>query len=90
MVTETPGTKTELNEKSDLSPTIKSEDEKLPEKLEQQQASPPVQGEIVGDRHLSVDKHGMKLHPQPTNDPLDPLNWSKTRKHSILAVVMAL
>ena len=56
----------------------------------------PVRGHIVQDgagdrmRHQSVDKHGMRLHPQPTNDTLDPLNWSKTKKHSILAIVMAL
>ncbi|KAI6855169.1 hypothetical protein D0864_11734 [Hortaea werneckii] len=33
---------------------------------------------------------GMSLHPQPTTDPLDPLNWSPVRKHSVLAIVMAL
>ncbi|KAF2089930.1 putative MFS transporter [Saccharata proteae CBS 121410] len=37
-----------------------------------------------------VLKDGMKLHPQPTSDPLDPLNWSSARKNSILAIVMAL
>ena len=37
-----------------------------------------------------LDKHGIRLHPQPTTDPLDPLNWSKARKHSMLAIVMAL
>ncbi|KAF1991444.1 MFS transporter [Aulographum hederae CBS 113979] len=35
-------------------------------------------------------KDGFKLHPQPTSDPLDPLNWSSGRKHGILAIVMAL
>ncbi|SPN99075.1 related to MFS transporter [Cephalotrichum gorgonifer] len=29
-----------------------------------------------------------KLHPQPTADSLDPLNWSKARKHVILGIVM--
>ncbi|KAL4802135.1 MFS transporter [Aspergillus unguis] len=28
------------------------------------------------------------VHPQPTSDPLDPLNWSKLEKHTILAIVM--
>lgn len=27
-------------------------------------------------------------HPQATSDPLDPLNWSSFRKHTILAIVM--
>lgn len=35
-----------------------------------------------------VTKDGMRMHPQPTTDPLDPLNWSGVRKHSILAIVM--
>lgn len=29
-----------------------------------------------------------KLHPQPTGDTLDPLNWSTTTKHIILGIVM--
>ncbi|KAL9117667.1 MAG: hypothetical protein Q9187_005796 [Circinaria calcarea] len=33
-------------------------------------------------------KDGLKLHPQPTADPLDPLNWPTWRKHVILAIVM--
>lgn len=49
----------------------------------------------VDHDHAVVDitpvvKDGMKLHPQPTSDPLDPLNWSSARKNSILAIVMAL
>lgn len=40
--------------------------------------------------HGVVLKHGMKLHPQPTSDPLDPLNWSTARKNSILVILMAL
>lgn len=35
-----------------------------------------------------VTKNGMRLHPQPTSDPLDPLNWSSFKKHLILAIVM--
>ena len=37
---------------------------------------------------FAVQKDGLKVHPQPTSDPLDPLNWSKTKKHTILAIVM--
>lgn len=36
----------------------------------------------------AITKGGLKLHPQPTRDPLDPLNWSTWRKHVILAIVM--
>lgn len=35
-----------------------------------------------------VTRDGVRLHPQPTADPLDPLNWSSFQKHSILAIVM--
>lgn len=36
----------------------------------------------------AITKDGLKLHPQPTGDLLDPLNWSLCRKHIILAIVM--
>ncbi|KAJ5219446.1 Major facilitator superfamily domain general substrate transporter [Penicillium cinerascens] len=36
----------------------------------------------------AVDKNGIRLHPQPTSDPLDPLNWSSLQKHGILSIVM--
>ncbi|KAJ5139870.1 Major facilitator superfamily domain general substrate transporter, partial [Penicillium atrosanguineum] len=36
----------------------------------------------------TVDKNGIRLHPQPTSDPLDPLNWSSLQKHGILSIVM--
>ena len=38
----------------------------------------------------ALTRNGEKLHPQPTSDPLDPLLWTSFRKHSILAIVMAL
>ncbi|KAI4244775.1 MAG: hypothetical protein LQ352_006719 [Teloschistes flavicans] len=37
-----------------------------------------------------ISKDGMRVHPQPTADPLDPLNWSSFKKHTILAIVMYL
>jgi hypothetical protein len=37
-----------------------------------------------------VRKDGAILHPQPTADPLDPLNWSWARKHIILGIVIYL
>ena len=39
---------------------------------------------------VAVVKDGIKTHPQPTADPLDPLNWSWAKKHTILAIVMYL
>lgn len=36
----------------------------------------------------AVTKDGLKVHPQPTTDPLDPLNWSRWRKGCILSIVM--
>jgi len=46
----------------------------------------PVEGAQVAC--YAVDKNGIKLHPQPTSDPLDPLNWSNFQKHTILSAVM--
>lgn len=37
-----------------------------------------------------LSTHGVQLHPQPTTDPLDPLNWTSLRKHCILGIVMGL
>jgi hypothetical protein len=45
-----------------------------------------------GDTHLVCNARGTadgsKVHPQPTTDPLDPLNWPTMQKHVILAIVM--
>ncbi len=38
----------------------------------------------------AVTKDGIKIHPQPTTDPLDPLNWSPWRKNTILSIVMMM
>ncbi|KAL8705100.1 MAG: hypothetical protein Q9201_001783 [Fulgogasparrea decipioides] len=51
----------------------------------------PSTGWETGQVHdIGISKDGMKVHPQPTADPLDPLNWSSFRKHTILAIVMYL
>ena len=47
-------------------------------------------GNEASTHDIAVVKDGMKLHPQPTADPLDPLNWSSAKKHTILAIVMYL
>jgi hypothetical protein len=38
--------------------------------------------------HTAVGQNGIRLHPQPTADSLDPLNWSRLQKHTILSIVM--
>ncbi|KAF7320698.1 MFS general substrate transporter [Mycena chlorophos] len=35
---------------------------------------------------LKLDKHGLPLIPQPSDDPEDPLNWSPSQKYLIVAV----
>lgn len=42
------------------------------------------------EHHINVSRDGVILHPQPTADVLDPLNWSAYKKKSILAIVMYL
>ena len=37
---------------------------------------------------VAVVKDGVPVHPQPTGDPLDPLNWATWQKHVILGIVM--
>ncbi|KAI9832279.1 MAG: hypothetical protein M1819_004457 [Sarea resinae] len=69
----------ESNEKSRPPAGAKMEDEE-PSGLEDKEA-----GEVL---ETGLTKDGMMLHPQPTADPLDPLNWSSFRKHSILGIVM--
>jgi len=53
------------------------------EKAEGPVAPPPMTDNII-------TKDGFELHPQPTSDPLDPLNWSRFQKHSVLAIVMLM
>lgn len=47
-------------------------------------------GNVPHVEHHIVSKNGVVLHPQPTADALDPLNWSAYKKNSILAIVMYL
>ncbi|KAL8934248.1 MAG: hypothetical protein Q9216_006001 [Gyalolechia sp. 2 TL-2023] len=50
----------------------------------------PVDTEVGHLGEVGVVKDGLRVHPQPTADPLDPLNWSTWKKHAILAIVMYL
>lgn len=69
-----------MDEKKDGAPVNPNLlDEKVPI------GSKPGQHEEIG-----VSKDGMRVHPQPTADPLDPLNWSSLKKHTVLAIVMYL
>ncbi|KAK5077894.1 hypothetical protein LTR51_000076 [Lithohypha guttulata] len=43
------------------------------------------QGQAVAQ--TTILSHGLPVFPQPTADPLDPLNWSSVHKNSILAIV---
>jgi hypothetical protein len=40
------------------------------------------------DSNNTVEGDGVKIHPQPTTDFRDPLNWSSGQKHTILGIVM--
>lgn len=43
----------------------------------------------VGEPDLGTSRRdAVSTHPQPTQDPLDPLNWTWRRKHAILSIVM--
>ncbi|GIJ99781.1 hypothetical protein Aspvir_003784 [Aspergillus viridinutans] len=48
--------------------------------------SAPIELGLIGE--TTIEQNGIKIHPQPTSDPLDPLNWSRLEKHTILGVVM--
>ena len=70
----------DINEKQELQNTPKSPTKDIEVKLEQG---------TLGEDH-AITRDGYKLHPQPTSDPLDPLNFSKLQKNSVLAIVMFL
>lgn len=46
--------------------------------------------EVGQSSEIGIFKEGLRVHPEPTADPLDPLNWPRWRKHGILAIVMYL
>ena len=49
-----------------------------------------MNSELVEKEGLKGGQHGrVVLIPQPSDDPLDPLNWSPARKLVVLAVVVA-
>jgi hypothetical protein len=47
-----------------------------------------IQQELSESDLQSSSTNGILRHPQPTQDPLDPLNWAIWNKHCILGIVM--
>jgi hypothetical protein len=80
----------EMNEKGAIAPTPDRDVESSPPqaadikaRLESSSIAPPP----VGVEKI-ITKNGLRLHPQPTSDALDPLNWTSFQKHGILAIIM--
>ena len=61
-----------------------------PTVVEDMQEKENIKDDIIQGQtyDFAVEKDGVKTHPQPTSDPLDPLNWSSLKKHGILSIVM--
>ncbi|KAL8765451.1 MAG: hypothetical protein Q9209_007478 [Squamulea sp. 1 TL-2023] len=49
-----------------------------------------INAELGQSSDIGIFKEGLRVFPEPTTDPLDPLNWPRWRKHTILAIVMYL
>ena len=75
----------DMNEKQERQASLDNLPPEVKEKLETSTVAPPPAG--VDN---VVTRDGFRLHPQPTSDPLDPLNWSSFQKHTILGIVMYL
>lgn len=55
----------------------------------------PNERSLVGQEvrvsyYTDSSKETIPVHPQATTDPLDPLNWTSFKKHTILGIVMWL
>lgn len=60
----------------------------MEEKQDEKPYVPALHGDqkpVSGD--AAVTRDGIQVHPQPTSDSLDPLNWTSWRKHSILGII---
>ena len=62
-----------------------------PDSLESGQASLCNSNAIEKSKDISGlgDKFNGKLVPEPSDSPYDPLNWSWSKKHTILLVLSA-
>ncbi|KAJ0425378.1 major facilitator superfamily domain-containing protein [Aspergillus carlsbadensis] len=61
--------------------------------MEKSEKKPEIMDNIVQEKPPGinidpVEQDGVRVHPQPTSDPLDPLNWSKLQKNGILGIVI--
>lgn len=43
-----------------------------------------------GQESIKMDKHGLPLTPQPSENPMDPLNWKPWLKYLVLGQVSLL
>ncbi|KAL4998718.1 major facilitator superfamily domain-containing protein [Aspergillus recurvatus] len=53
-----------------------------------QEKHPGIGAAPAENEAVPVEQNGLRVHPQPTSDSLDPLNWSRLQKHTILGIVM--
>ena len=73
----------DMNEKGHPAQTTNGAED-IKEKFERSSIAPPPVTDNI------VTRDGFRLHPQPTTDPLDPLNWTFFQKHTILGIVMLM
>lgn len=52
--------------------------------------TPTYDTEVGIVQEYGTVRDGIELHPRPTTDPLDPLNFSRGRKWTCLAIVMTM
>ncbi|KAJ0110309.1 hypothetical protein J7T55_000742 [Diaporthe amygdali] len=62
---------------------------KVPADVEKQDTGLSREASVMQSpaRMTPMDPHGLALLPPPTNDPLDPLNWTRFERGVILAIV---
>ncbi|KIJ56358.1 hypothetical protein M422DRAFT_150846 [Sphaerobolus stellatus SS14] len=59
----------------------------MQENYDEETESKVIEGVVEAEFLLKLGPDGLPLEPQPMDDPADPLNWSWTWKHIILAQV---
>ncbi|KAL5363400.1 major facilitator superfamily domain-containing protein [Aspergillus floccosus] len=67
---------------------LSMKDEAESTKKEQITKTMDAMGRVNEEKPHTAEHNGLKIHPQPTSDLLDPLNWSRLQKHTILGIVM--
>ncbi|KAJ5160155.1 uncharacterized protein N7482_007159, partial [Penicillium canariense] len=74
-----------MSEKKDIDKTCQGDGLDIPA---QDMQVPIEKGDAQLVCNAAGTANGIKVHPQPTSDGLDPLNWSTMQKHVILSIVM--